>query len=141
MHSKELQSKERFLFYHYFDIQILQLLLYSQENHLPLMKKYYFLILYFTIQFVFAQDFVTETSRIAESEMKSASQLMNFQVNPNTANYDVTYHKLEFTVNPAVYAIAGKVTTTFKALSNMTTVTFDLTDQLTVSSVNKAQPI
>lgn len=101
------------------------------------MKKYYFLIFYLTISFVFAQEGVLETNRIAESEMKSASQLMNFQVNPNTANYDVTYSKLEFTVNPAVYFITGKVTTTFKALSDMTTVTFDLTDQLTVSSVKQ----
>jgi aminopeptidase N len=36
-----------------------------------------------------------------------------------------------------VYNITGKVTTTFKALSNMTTVTFELTNQLTVSSVKK----
>jgi aminopeptidase N len=101
------------------------------------MKKYYFLILYFTIPFGFAQDLVTETNRIAESEMKAASQLMSFQANANTANYDVIYHKLEFTVNPAVYAITGKVTTTFKALSDMTTVTFDLANQLTVSSVKQ----
>lgn len=74
---------------------------------------------------------------IAEAEMKSASQLMAFATNPNTANYDVTYHKLEFTVNPAVLFITGKVTTTFTALSDMSSVTFDLTDELTVSSVTK----
>ncbi|MFN3752994.1 M1 family aminopeptidase [Flavobacterium sp.] len=101
------------------------------------MKKCYILLFFFTISFVFAQDGLLETNRIAEAEMKSASQLMSFQVNPNTANYDVTYSKLEFTVNPAVYFITGKVTTTFKALSDMTTVTFDLTDQLTVSSVKQ----
>jgi aminopeptidase N len=67
--------------------------------------------------------------------MKSASRLMNLQVNANTQNYDVIYHKLEFTINPSVYAITGKVTTTFKALSNMTTVTFDFNNAITVSSV------
>ena len=56
-------------------------------------------------------------------------------VNPNTLNYDVTYQKLEFTVNPAVYNIVGKVTTTYTALSDMSTVTFDLTNELVVSSV------
>lgn len=101
------------------------------------MKKYYVLLFFFTISFVFAQEGVLETNRIAEAEMKSASQLMSIQVNPNTLNYDVTYSKLEFTVNPAVYFITGKVTTTFKALNNMTTVTFDLTDQLTVSTVKQ----
>lgn len=60
---------------------------------------------------------------------------MNMVVNPNTQNYDVTYHKLEFTVNPAVYNIAGKITTTYTALSNMATLTFDLSNTLIVSSV------
>jgi aminopeptidase N len=62
---------------------------------------------------------------------------MNVLVNPNTQNYDITYHKLEFTVNPASYFISGIVTTTFTALSNLSTVTFDLTNQLTVSSVTQ----
>ena len=84
---------------------------------------------------LFAQEDILEIEKIAESEMKSASRTMEFQANPNTANYDITYHKLEFTVDPAVYFITGKVTTTFKALSNMSTVTFDLTNELTVSSV------
>lgn len=99
------------------------------------MKKIYFILFLFNISMLFAQEDILEIEKIAESEMKSASRMMEFQANPNTANYDVTYHKLEFTVNPAVYFITGKVTTTFKALSNMTTVTFDLTNELTVSSV------
>ena len=69
--------------------------------------------------------------------MKSSSGVVNFQANPNTANYDVTYHKLEFTLNPAVKFITGKVTTTYTALSNMSTITFDFANPLTVSSVKK----
>lgn len=99
------------------------------------MKKIYFVLFLFNISLLFAQEDILEIEKIAESEMKSASRTMEFQANPNTANYDVTYHKLEFTVDPADYFITGKVTTTFKALSNMTTVTFDLTNELTVSSV------
>ena len=75
--------------------------------------------------------------KMVEAEMKSASKHMELRVNPNTLDYDVTYSKLEFTVNPSVFNIVGKVTTTFKALSNMNTVTFELTNQLTVSSVKK----
>ncbi|MET0760261.1 MAG: M1 family aminopeptidase [Flavobacterium sp.] len=105
------------------------------------MKKTYLLILFFAITGVFAQVSDVESSHIAEAEMKSASQLVNFAVNANTQNYDVTYHKLEFTVNPAVYNISGKVTTTFTALSNMSTVTFDFykksTSPFTISSVKK----
>lgn len=76
---------------------------------------------------------------IAESEMKSKSKIMNIVSNANTANYDMTYQKLEFTVNPLVYApyISGKVTSTFTALSNMNTVTFDLAKALNVSSVKR----
>lgn len=99
------------------------------------MQKLHFLFFFLSILFVFPQKSELNIDKIAESEMKSASRLMNFQANPNTANYDVTYHKLEFTVNPSVYFINGKVTTTFKALSTMSTVTFDLTNELTVNSV------
>lgn len=76
---------------------------------------------------------------IAESEMKSNSKTMNITTNPNTSNYDLTYQKLEFTVNPIVVApyISGKVTSTFTALSSMTTVTFDLAKSLNVSSVKR----
>lgn len=101
------------------------------------MKKTYLLLLCFSISFVFAQKQKSMTNSIAEAEMKSASQLMSVQVNPNTLNYDITYHKLEFSVNPAVKFITGKITTTFTALSNMNTITFDFANQLTVSSVKK----
>ena len=86
---------------------------------------------------LFSQSTPHTIHTIAEAEMKSASATMNFIANPNTLNYDVTYQKLEFTVNPAVYFISGKVTTTFKALSSMSSVIFDLTNDLTVSSVKQ----
>ena len=100
------------------------------------MKKITYILLLVS-SFVFAQEHKHEFEEMVEAEMKSASKKIDLRVNPNTLNYDVTYSKLEFTVNPAVYNIDGKVTTTFKALSNMTTVTFDLTNQLTVTSVKK----
>jgi aminopeptidase N len=101
------------------------------------MKKTYLLVLLLAISGAFAQSSDIETGRIAEAEMKSASKIMNLAVNPNTQNYDITYHKLEFTVDPTVLSVTGKATTTFTALSNMTTVTFDLTNQLVVGSVTK----
>lgn len=99
------------------------------------MKKTYLLLFLFSITFSFSQTNEKELDEIVEAEMKSASNLMELAVNPNTLNYDVTYQKLEFTVNPAVYNIVGKVTTTYTALSDMSTVTFDLTNELVVSSV------
>ncbi len=99
------------------------------------MKKYLVVALLLQLSALFAQS--AQTARIAESEMKSASSLIGFTANPNTQNYDVTYQKLEFTVNPSVYYINGVVTTTFTALTAMSSVTFDLTNSLTVSSVTR----
>lgn len=111
------------------------------------MKKAYLLLLCFTLSFVFAQpelqangaklNNLNQTNSIAQAEMNTASQLMNIEVNPHTANYNITYHRLEFTVNPAVKFITGKVFTTYTALSNMTTITFDFANELTVSSVKR----
>jgi len=78
-----------------------------------------------------------EIIEIAESEAKSAATKIHFKANPNTSNYDITYHKLEFSVDPAVAAISGKVTTTFTALNNLSTVTFDLDDTMTVTSITQ----
>ncbi|ARV15873.1 M1 family aminopeptidase [Polaribacter sp. SA4-12] len=90
--------------------------------------------------FVFINISITtaqEIIEISEAEAKSAASKVHFRVNPNTSNYDITYHKLEFTVDPAVADIAGKVTTTFTALENLTTITFDLNDNMMVTSVTE----
>ncbi|AWI25301.1 M1 family aminopeptidase [Flavobacterium pallidum] len=101
------------------------------------MKYYYTFFILFAMQILSAQKVGDGLGGIAEAEMKSAANVMNFVVNPNTTNYDITYQKLEFTVDPAVYFISGKVTTTFTALSQMATVVFDLTNELTVSTVKR----
>lgn len=101
------------------------------------MKKLYlsfFTLLSFTF---YSQTDDVEFNQLREAEMKSAASIQNFTINPNTQNYDVTYHKLELTVNPATYYIAGKITTTFTALANMNTITFDLDEALTVSNVKR----
>jgi aminopeptidase N len=101
------------------------------------MKKsiiYLFLLLTF---FGFSQSESEEFDRMVESEMKSASSLQNLRVNTNTLNYDVTYHELRFTVDPdnTTPFISGVVKTTFRALANMNSVTFDMATALVVSSV------
>lgn len=85
----------------------------------------------------FAQTDNSEFDRMVEAEMKSASSVQNLRVNPNTLNYDVTYHELRFTVNPnnTTPYIDGVVKTTFTALSNINVVTFDMATALVVSSV------
>ena len=85
----------------------------------------------------FAQTDNSEFDRMVEAEMKSASSIQNLRVNPNTLNYDVTYHELRFTVNPnnTTPYINGVVKTTFTALSDINVVTFDMATALVVSSV------
>lgn len=72
---------------------------------------------------------------LVESERRSAHNIQNFTTNPNTGNYDVLQQTLNVTVNPAVQFISGTVTTTYVAKSPMSTLTFDLDNQLTVSVV------
>jgi aminopeptidase N len=102
--------------------------------------KNYCVILALLVTFLgFSQNYQKEFDEMVAGEMKSASNMAVVAVNPNTLNYDLTYQKLEFTVNPAVFSISGKVTHTFTALSDMTTVTFDLykkpTPAFTITSV------
>ncbi len=99
------------------------------------MKKLSLLIALFSISLSFAQNSTELNRHIAESEMKSASNVINFVANQNTANYDITYHRLRFTINPANDFITGNVTTHYIAKENLNTVTFDLTEELTVNSV------
>ncbi len=101
------------------------------------MKKTYLILFFFSLSLSFAQITESELKEIVNAEMKSASSMMSVEVNSNTLNYDVTYHQLEFTVNPADYFISGKVTTTFTALANMNSITFDMANELTVTSAKK----
>ncbi len=84
----------------------------------------------------------SDYQKMIEREMQSAQKKMAFQLNPNTQNYDVRYHKIELTVNPAVYNVSGKVTTRFKAISGtMNSVVFDLSSPLAVSTVKQGNQI
>ena len=102
-------------------------------------KKYIFMkniILFFVAIFALsatAQE-IKAFDQMVEAEMKAASRTMNLAVNPNTLNYDITYHRLDFTVNPAVASITGKVTTIYTAVADMSTITFDMFNALTATS-------
>lgn len=85
----------------------------------------------------FGQNFDASYNSIKESEAKAALNRMAFRANPNTGNYDVKYHRLEFDVNPTQAQINGEVTTYFEAKSPMTQITFDLTENMVVSEVSQ----
>jgi aminopeptidase N len=106
------------------------------------MKKIILLFVLILSSITHAQTDNSEFEKMVEAEMKSAAKIQNLTVNSNTQNYNVTYHELRFTVNPATYNISGIVTTTFTSLANMSTITFDMSDSMTVSSVTRnAQPL
>lgn len=92
-------------------------------------------IVFLTTLYSFGQDYDTSFNSISEAEAKAALNRMEFRANPNTGNYDVKYHRLEFNVNPTQAQINGNVTTYFEALSPMGQITFDLADNMTVSQV------
>jgi aminopeptidase N len=103
-----------------------------------MIKKITLIVLVFSFySTVFSQVVQSNIEMIANKEKKSALRTINALPNPNTANYDVTYHKLELNVDPAVQTISGKVTTNYTALSNINTITFDLVSAMVVSSVKQ----
>lgn len=101
------------------------------------MKKLFTVLLSVAISPLFAQSFERELDDLANAERKAAHQRMAFVTNPNTHNYDLTYHRLRLNVDPTMVAISGEVTTKYIAKENLTTVTFDLSDALDVSSVKQ----
>lgn len=82
--------------------------------------------------FSFSQNFQED---ISEAEAKAATGWFGKPLNLNTGNYDLKYHRLEFTVNPAQAFITGTVTSHFVAKENLNTVTFELVDNMTISQV------
>jgi aminopeptidase N len=97
------------------------------------MKNTLLVLLLMPLATAFAQQQAFDN--LVEAEMKAAYNIANFTANQNTGNYDVTHHTLEFTVNPSQQYITGSVTTTFTALESMSTVTFDMSNNLTATTV------
>ena len=87
--------------------------------------------------FSFAQTSELEFNDLVQAEKRSASRRMAVVTNPNTHNYDVTYHRLRLKVNPSEQFIEGEVTTKYIARENLNSVTFDLSDALEVTTVKQ----
>lgn len=95
------------------------------------------LLLFFLSGIAQEQDFMNldYLKEIAASEKENSAQKIAYKANPNTVNYDVSYHRLLWEVDPAIAQIKGEVTTYFTALNDMEEVVFDLADNMTVSQV------
>ncbi|HWR93784.1 MAG TPA: M1 family aminopeptidase [Flavobacterium sp.] len=101
-----------------------------------MMRKELVLFVWFLFSSTFAQS-DKEFDDLINAEKKSSFAKFEFVVNPNTSNYDITYCKLEFSVDPAEQFISGKVTSEYKALEDLETIIFELANNLTVSSIKQ----
>lgn len=106
---------------------------------LLLMKKLLpFLSILFSVsifsQIVTKDDYLKELQKL---EMRSGQARMAYRANPNTANYDLKYHRLELepSLDPSNPTISGTVTSYFVAKEDLNTVHFDLASNMNVTAV------
>ncbi len=82
-----------------------------------------------------SQDEKKEYDALLKREQRHFSQMLNNNVNPNTLNYDLRYQRVEMDLDPAIYNVQAKITSHFKTNQALSSLYFDLNNQLTVSSV------
>ncbi len=118
-------------------------MLYLYENYTNykkhIMKKHLFIVLIFPF-ILQAQDNTSSVfESIVKAERRAATARLAMVRNANTSDYDLKYHRLEWTVDPAITpaTIAGTVTSYFVAKADLNTITFDMADNLNVVSVKQ----
>lgn len=80
--------------------------------------------------------FRNEQSAIAESERKAAEAFLTAGMQSvASGNYDVSHYRCEWSLDPAVRYIRGKITTSFTMMQAGNNITFDMANQLAVDSV------
>jgi aminopeptidase N len=82
-------------------------------------------------------DVQKSLNTIIEAEQKHHQSLATFESSGAGANFDIFYHRFEWRVNPSARYISGAVTTYFKAVEGMNTMSFDLDNALKVDSVKQ----
>lgn len=101
------------------------------------MKNFIFSIAtFFGVIISYAQDYAS-VAAYQMREQWSAEKKKAFNANPNTQNYDIRYHRMDWTVDPNVYYISGSVTSQFIPSEDLNTIVFDLSDDLTVTEVKQ----
>ena len=76
-----------------------------------------------------------ERKSMINKELLKYSKMVDYNVNPNTLNYDLRYQRLELDLDPAQQFVSGTVTSHFVPNQNISSIYFDLSDALTVSEV------
>ena len=99
-------------------------------------NKFYLFLILLAFTSISAQENNIENKGIIKKEAKSFNKMLTFNLNPNTLNYDLKYQRLDLTINPGFYQVSGSVTSHFLPNQNMSSIYFDLSDQLAVSQVS-----
>ncbi|MFN3786031.1 MAG: M1 family metallopeptidase, partial [Thiothrix sp.] len=77
-----------------------------------------------------------EEEDVVTMEARAHTNLLQFRTNPFTDNYDLKYHRFEWTVDPRVYYIKGTITSYFVPTeANFNEIYFELSKVLRVNSV------
>ena len=99
----------------------------------------YIFILFYSLSYGQKVENISDNSldEIVHFEKRNAANKITFKANPNTTNYDLKYHRLEWAVDPAKPEINGKVTSYFTALDDLNKITFDLASNMSVSKVTQ----
>ena len=89
---------------------------------------------------IFVQNYAqkneeAERKSMISNELMRYSKMIDYNVNPNTLNYDLRYQRLELQLDPAQQYVSGTVTSHFIPNQNMASIYFDLSNTLTVSEV------
>ena len=100
------------------------------------MKKLYAIAfaLFFTQAFSQKNEEAERKSMI-RNELQKYSKMVDYNVNPNTLNYDLKYQRLELNLDPAQQFVSGTVTSHFVPNQNISSIYFDLSNVLSVSEV------
>lgn len=99
------------------------------------MKQFYVLALILSFAHVFGQNEEAERKSMIQNESQRYAKMINYNVNPNTLNYDLKYQRLDLDLDPAQYFVSGTVTSHFVPNQNLSSIYFDFSNVLTVSEV------
>lgn len=87
-----------------------------------------------------AQDdsYCKDMDAIIEQERRQYTNKLEFRSNPATSNYDLKYHRMEWSVDPRQRFISGTVTTYFEPQeAAFQEISFDLSSALSVTEVER----
>ena len=99
------------------------------------MKQFYALALILSFASIFGQKEEAERKSMIQNESSRYAKMINYNVNPNTLNYDLKYQRLDLDLDPAQFYVSGTVTSHFVPNENISSIYFDFSNVLTVSEV------